>query len=50
MSTLDPEGNTAYPLVTFSWLLLYKKYADPKKSAALKNWVRWAHSRTRIDG
>lgn len=41
MSTLDPEGNTAYPLVTFSWLLLYKKYADPKKSAALKNWVRW---------
>jgi phosphate transport system substrate-binding protein len=41
MSTLDPEGNTAYPLVTFSWLLLYKKYPDPKKSAALKNWVRW---------
>jgi phosphate transport system substrate-binding protein len=40
-SIIDPEGESSYPLVTFSWLLLYKKYSDPKRSAALKDWVRW---------
>ncbi len=39
--TADPLGEASYPIVTFSWLLLYKKYADPKKAAALKDWVSW---------
>ena len=37
----DPPGEASYPIVTFSWLLLYKKYADPKKAATVKDWVRW---------
>jgi phosphate transport system substrate-binding protein len=39
--TADPPGDASYPIVTFSWLLLYKKYADPKKAAAVKDWVKW---------
>ncbi len=32
----DPEGPEAYPIVTFTWMLLYKKYADKGKLEALK--------------
>jgi phosphate transport system substrate-binding protein len=38
----DPEGETAYPIVTYSWLLLYDQYPDPAKLAALKDFVSWA--------
>jgi phosphate transport system substrate-binding protein len=37
----DPDGADSYPIVTYSWLLLYKKYADPQKAAALKRYVKW---------
>jgi phosphate transport system substrate-binding protein len=37
----DPEGKDSYPIVTYSWLLLYAKYDDPKKLEALKDLVRW---------
>ena len=33
----DPEGDDAYPIVTYTWIMTYKKYADPKKAAALKD-------------
>ena len=33
----DPEGDGAYPIVTFTWIMTYKTYADPKKAAALKD-------------
>lgn len=39
--TADPPGDGSYPIVTFSWLLLYKKYAAPNEAAALKDWVSW---------
>ncbi|HEY9827512.1 MAG TPA: phosphate ABC transporter substrate-binding protein PstS [Stenomitos sp.] len=32
----DPEGKDAYPIVTYTWLLAYKSYADPNKVKALK--------------
>lgn len=32
----DPEGADAYPIVTFTWMLLYKKYDDKSKLEALK--------------
>lgn len=38
----DPEGDGAYPIVSLSWLLLYERYADANKSAALKRFVGWA--------
>ena len=37
----DPDGKDSYPIVTYSWLLLYGKYDDPKKLDALKDVVRW---------
>jgi phosphate transport system substrate-binding protein len=29
----DPDGKDSYPIVTFSWLLLYKQYDDQHKAA-----------------
>ncbi len=37
----DPDGEDSYPIVTYSWLLLYGKYDDPKKLDTLKEVVRW---------
>jgi phosphate transport system substrate-binding protein len=37
----DPDGDDSYPIVTYSWLLLYKTYDNPQKAAALKDYVRW---------
>ncbi|HIP82123.1 MAG TPA: phosphate ABC transporter substrate-binding protein PstS [Desulfocapsa sulfexigens] len=37
----DPEGETSYPIVTYSWLLLYKKYEDNEKWIKLHDFVRW---------
>jgi phosphate transport system substrate-binding protein len=37
----DPEGQDSYPIVTYSWLLLYKEYDDQLKAAALKQYVKW---------
>lgn len=37
----DPESPEAYPIVTYTWLLLRKKYDDPKKAKALKDLVNY---------
>jgi phosphate transport system substrate-binding protein len=37
----DPLGPDSYPLVTYSWVLLYGKYSDPQKGAAVKDFVKW---------
>ncbi len=33
----DPTGADAYPIVTYTWLLLYKQYPDSRKAAVLKD-------------
>ena len=43
-SIVDPSGTRAYPIVTFSWLLLYRRYDDPQKSAGLRDFVGWGLS------
>jgi phosphate transport system substrate-binding protein len=43
-SIIDPSAAGAYPIVTFSWLLLHRQYADPKKGAALLDFVSWGLS------
>lgn len=40
----DPAAPAAYPIVTYTWLLLYKKYPDPKIRDALKGVVRYGLS------
>jgi len=37
----DPEGEGAYPLVTYSWLLLYETYPSADIVTALKDFVFW---------
>ena len=38
---VDPEGANDYPIVSFTWLLLYKKYPNAEKLKALKEFVNW---------
>jgi phosphate transport system substrate-binding protein len=37
----DPSGDDDYPIATFTWLLLYKKYSDPAKLKALQGFVTY---------
>jgi phosphate transport system substrate-binding protein len=37
----DPEPEDAYPIVTFTWLMAYKKYPDKKKHDALLDLLRY---------
>jgi phosphate transport system substrate-binding protein len=37
----DPENKEAYPIVTYTWLLLYKNYPDKKKSALLQDLLKY---------
>lgn len=37
----DPAGEAAYPIVTYTWLLCNKQYADANVSGALKSVIRY---------
>lgn len=37
----DPASEAAYPIVTYTWLLCYKQYADAGVSSALKAVIRY---------
>ena len=37
----DPEGDESYPIVTYTWLLAYKKYDDPAKAKAVEAMVEY---------
>ncbi|MEO8071579.1 MAG: phosphate ABC transporter substrate-binding protein PstS [Acidobacteriota bacterium] len=37
----DPEGKDSYPIVTYTWLLLYRQYDKPETAAAVKDVVRY---------
>lgn len=37
----DPKGADSYPIVTYTWLLLYGKYDSELKRAAVKDFVTW---------
>ncbi len=38
---IDPAGANDYPITTFTWILVYKTYADKAKAAALKDVLRY---------
>jgi len=38
----DPSAPDAYPIASFTWILLYKKYGDPAKAHAIRNLFSWA--------
>src|SRR5580692_3194139 len=37
----DPDGKDCYPIATFTWLLLYKKYDNTPTAEAVKKFVNW---------
>jgi phosphate transport system substrate-binding protein len=37
----NPDGKYAYPIVTFTWILAYKKYADASEAEELKEFLNW---------
>jgi phosphate transport system substrate-binding protein len=37
----DPDGKDSYPIVTYTWMLLYKKYPDKKKHDAIVDLVTY---------
>ena len=38
----DPKGVDSYPIVTFSWVLLCKKYKDPETAKAVRDLFQWS--------
>jgi phosphate transport system substrate-binding protein len=44
VSITNPDGETAYPVSSFTWLLLRKTYDDAAKAAALVKFVWWAET------
>ena len=43
-SVADPSGADAYPLVTYSWMFVYSRYADQAKAMALREFAGWSLS------
>jgi phosphate transport system substrate-binding protein len=41
-SVTNPEGEAAYPISSYTYLLVYEDLVDPKKGHALANFVWWA--------
>lgn len=37
----DPAGEKSYPIVTYTWMIFYKKYDDAKKAEALRKLVTY---------
>lgn len=37
----DPKGDTSYPIVTYTWMLFYKKNKDAKTAEALRDMVEY---------
>jgi phosphate transport system substrate-binding protein len=38
----DPTGPDAYPISTFSWILLRKSYKDAQTAEALRKLLQWS--------
>ncbi|MEH1969315.1 phosphate ABC transporter substrate-binding protein PstS [Nostoc sp.] len=38
----DPEGADSYPIVTYTWILAYKKYPDAAKAKAIEAAIEYA--------
>src|SRR5580704_8998383 len=37
----DPDGKDCYPIATFTWLLIYRKYETAETAEAVKKFVNW---------
>jgi phosphate transport system substrate-binding protein len=37
----DPEGDTAYPIVTYTWMIFYTQYEEAERAEALRKMVEY---------
>jgi phosphate transport system substrate-binding protein len=37
----EGDPNAGYPITGLTWMMVYKKYDSPEKSAAMKKWIEW---------
>ncbi len=44
-AVVDPAAANAYPIVTYSWLFIYKAYSNPQRAGALKSFAQWGLTR-----
>jgi len=44
VSIVNASGAKAYPISSFTWLLVYRNQADSVKARKLKDFLRWAYS------
>jgi phosphate transport system substrate-binding protein len=42
VSITNPEGKAAYPIASFTWLLIPSKFADASKRDVVKDFLKWA--------
>ncbi len=42
VSITNPDGDKAYPIASFTWLLLHRQYEDAAKASELVKFVWWA--------
>jgi phosphate transport system substrate-binding protein len=42
VSITNPEGKEAYPIASFTWLLIPSKFADAAKRDVVKDFLKWA--------
>jgi phosphate transport system substrate-binding protein len=41
VSITNPEGKDAYPIASFTWLLIPAKFSDPAKRDVVKDFLKW---------
>jgi phosphate transport system substrate-binding protein len=42
VSMVNPPGADAYPIASFTWLLVYEQQTDPVKGRTLRDFLKWA--------
>lgn len=42
MSIINPKGKGAYPIASYTYLLVYEKHKDSEKGKMLKSFLQWA--------
>jgi phosphate transport system substrate-binding protein len=50
VSITNPDGAQAYPIASFTWLLIRKQYDDAAKAGALASFVHWGVTDGQSDG
>ena len=40
----DPDGKDSYPIVTYTWILVYRAYGNPAQAEKIKRFLHWGLS------